>query len=94
LTKDPDYLATLRKGWCLMCGRHEGVTIVPHHHTERRGLGQKADDRDAFPLCTWCHDDFHAGRGRFKGLDHEQRTQWQDRCVKLAHVIYLNEDVL
>lgn len=57
--------------------------VQAHHHTGRRGLGQKATDREAFPLCAKHHHDFHAARGIFYRWSHEDRRQWQDAMVEL-----------
>lgn len=51
---------------------------VVHHHTGRRGKGQRAHDHDGMPLCTPCHVGFHMLTGRFKGWCKSQLRQWQD----------------
>lgn len=48
--RDPGYLAWLHQCPCLVCG----VRPIQAHHAGPRGLGQKAPDRLAVPLC-WHH---------------------------------------
>ena len=86
--KDPRHLAFLRGLPCAMCLRPPPCDA--HHSTaHRRGLGLKASDRHAFPLCNGpdgCHDQFHSARGRFKGWDKEKRRLWQRAMVDLYNV--------
>lgn len=77
--RNPDYLKWVRKQLCAACDGTRCARVHAHHHTGRRGHGQKARDQDAFPLCWMCHDDFHTGRGVFTKWNHEQRTAWQDK---------------
>lgn len=57
-TRDEDYLAFLRTRVCAVC-YHRGTEWNPMQaaHTGMRGraTSQKADDRDAIPLCQRCH---------------------------------------
>ena len=53
-----------------------------HHHTGRRGLGQKSGSIDTMPLCLTCHHDFHAASGAFKTWGKEQRRRFQDEGVE------------
>jgi hypothetical protein len=46
------------------------------HHAGARGLGQRADDRTAIPLCRRHHQAWHDGRGVFLGWTHERRAVW------------------
>jgi hypothetical protein len=52
-----------------------------HHHTQRRGIGTRAHDRDAMPLCLVHHDDFHRGIGPFRDWSLQKRRDWQDEMV-------------
>lgn len=56
----------------------------------QRGIGQKADDKDAFPLCPRrCHvPGLHALAGPFKGWEKEQLRAWQDEQVALHRERY------
>jgi hypothetical protein len=49
---DWKYLAFVRTHPCCACGRMRWVEAA---HTGPHGLGQKAPDRDAVPLCVRCH---------------------------------------
>lgn len=73
---DPKRLAWVRGQPCVACGR-EGPSEA-HHHTHRRGLGQRASDVDAMPLCSGCHWDFHNAQGKSAGLTQRERTLLQD----------------
>lgn len=85
---DPAYLKWLRKQPCAVfshpfdgCGPCGGV-VEAHHHTKERGRGQKAPDREAFPLCMVHHHAFHAARGGFLEWKKPKRRKWQDRMVR------------
>lgn len=65
--RNPRYLAFVRAQPCCVCGSRRGVEAA---HTGPRGLGQKAPDSDAIPLCRGHHqksnDSLHAlGPRRF-----------------------------
>lgn len=60
--KDPEYLHFIHQINCIICeGGRIGVSVrfrapaVEAHHAGERGLGQKADDRTAIPLCRDHH---------------------------------------
>ena len=46
------------------------------HHAGRRGLGQKAHDHTAIPLCRKHHNDFENAAGVFKTWKQDQRREW------------------
>lgn len=73
-----DWLKRRRR--CAWCGR-EGAIVV-HHSTHHSGMGQRAHDHDAIPLCAACHQDFHDATGRFKGMPKRERLDWQDKMVE------------
>lgn len=50
--KDATYLAFIRKFPCVACGATRWIEAA---HTGPRGLGQKADDSAALPICANCH---------------------------------------
>ena len=66
--RNPVYLAWIRTLACAVCARSgSGATIVEAAHTNilgPRGLGQKASDYSAIPLCAAHHrenrDSYHA----------------------------------
>lgn len=65
--RDRKYLAFVRSHSCCACSSWRQVEAA---HTGMRGLGQKADDSTAIPLCLRCHRtatvSYHAlGRIRF-----------------------------
>ena len=50
--RNPRYLAFLRRHACCACGSTKNVEAA---HTGPHGIGQKASDLDAIPLCFHCH---------------------------------------
>jgi len=65
--RDSRYLAWIRTLPCVICGSRRGVEAA---HTGPRGLGQKASDTSAIPLCHRHHrtgnDSYHhLGARRF-----------------------------
>lgn len=50
--RDPKFLKFVRILCCIVCGSYRYVEAA---HFGPRGLGQKADDTDALPLCHKCH---------------------------------------
>lgn len=75
----PKHLAWVRKQPCAACAAPG--PCHPHHHTHRRGHGQRASDLDAMPLCWRCHRMFHDGHGRFEALSAHERRLLQDHWV-------------
>lgn len=56
---DPDHLIAIRNGPCCCCGRI-GVTQAHHlRRVEGTGMGKRAADKYAIPLCGMCHSDLH-----------------------------------
>lgn len=53
---DTAYLEFVRGHLCCACDSHLSIEA---HHTGKRGLGQKAPDHTAIPLCLRCHHWFH-----------------------------------
>lgn len=74
---DPEYLARVRT---LRCAAPHGPSgchgAIEAHHAGPRGLGQRADDRTAIPLCRYHHRAWHDGRGVFADWAHEVRAVW------------------
>jgi len=50
--RSPKYLAWIRTFPCLLCRRLRGVEAA---HSGPHGIGQKASDFSALPLCSDCH---------------------------------------
>src|ERR1039458_4050484 len=57
--RSPEYLAWIRTLGCVICSRLSGgVTVIEAAHTNvlgPRGVGQKASDFSAVPLCSGHH---------------------------------------
>jgi hypothetical protein len=61
--RSPDYLAWIRTLRCVVCGRPPGSVLIEAAHTNAlgpRGLGQKASDFSAIPLCSGHHRELPA----------------------------------
>jgi hypothetical protein len=54
----------------------------------RRGLGQKAADATAFPLCLKHHAELHDGHGFFEDMDQTARRLWQDDQARYFRELY------
>jgi hypothetical protein len=73
--EDPAHLAAVRALPCLACeigGTTQTTQTEAHHIRDGQGMGQKAGDHEAIPLCAHCHrtgwNAFHAGPGMFQWL--------------------------
>lgn len=53
------YLKRVRGESCLSCGSPFDVQAHHLRHAERRGMGRKASDIWAVPLCVTCHMNCH-----------------------------------
>lgn len=51
--KDPEWLETIKSMPCIVCGK--APPSDAHHLREGMGMGQRASDYAAVPLCKWHH---------------------------------------
>ena len=72
--EDPKYLQWIREQPCVMCKRTPSAEV---HHETGAGMGLRAHDHKAMPLCHRCHMAFHAVHGPFKGWDRKKLNEWQ-----------------
>lgn len=78
------YLAFVRTHPCCSCGTDQGIHA---HHVASGGMGQKASDFMAAPLCGKCHSHWHARSflplmpGDYVG---SKATLWEAACRCLA----------
>jgi len=76
-----EYLAWIRTLGCLVCARvNGGVTVIEAAHTNAlgaRGIGQKASDFSAVPLCSGHHREYPDSYHRL-GEEHFVQTQQLD----------------
>lgn len=82
--RDPAYLTWVKRQRCCAPGAPTGCTgPVEAHHAGRRGVGQKAKDSTAIPLCAGHHrwGGWHEHRGPFTGWTAEQRRAWADERI-------------
>ena len=91
---DAELLADIAGLPCIICGR-EPVTV--HHLREDMGMGQRALDDDAIPLCLDHHQDggygvaLHAGRQAFEAQhgslwDLLRKTREQVEAVRARRI--------
>ena len=59
--RDNNYLEFIRTLPCLMCGDPHNIHA---HHTKTGGMGIKASDYTAVPLCPHCHNEVHQHKGK------------------------------
>ena len=82
----PEYLAHVRGRRCCAPSSHFGS--VEAHHAGARGLGQRASDMTAIPLCTLHHRDWHDCNGVFRGWSKEQRRAWAEARIAETQANY------
>jgi len=87
--RDLDYLAWVRTLPCCAPGMFACGWRAEAHHAGARGLGQKAGDHTAIPLCRIDHDHLHNATGTFAGWTKAQRRAWQDKQAALTLDRYL-----
>lgn len=88
--KDPEYLAWVRQQPC--CVVSCGAYPPSHpHHAGVRGLGQKAPDATAIPLCGTCHRAYHDGKGPFgeTRMTRTERQAWAKHEIERHRAIYM-----
>lgn len=80
--KDPAYLKRVRSLPCVLAstGRCWG-RLDPHHAGKHPGVGLKAHDTTAIPLCRAHHDAWHDHRGHFEGWNCDHRRAWADEQI-------------
>ena len=83
--EDPAYLEWLREQPCCACGKWGWST--PHHKTGA-GMGKRAHDHEAMPLCVGCHKDLHEFSGRFALMGQLSRADWQDTQIREHRAMY------
>jgi hypothetical protein len=95
-TRNGDYLAFLRKQWCLACISQHNEALrwdrLPHPisllsdaaHGPSAGMAEKGDDSGAIPLCRSCHRLQHdIGWPAFEERFHFSRAHEAARLFKL-----------
>lgn len=91
---DPEYIRWLRLRMCVLatwCGRR---ACDPHHARRDRhgpvGMGQRAPDARAIPICRPCHDDLHEGRGYFASMTLDERRAWMEKQIERCQQAYVD----
>ncbi len=79
--EDPEYLARVRALECRAAGLSPCLGAVEAHHAGRRGLGQRAHDHTAIPLCHGHHMAWHDARGPFASWVRAKRQEWTEEQI-------------
>jgi hypothetical protein len=87
---DELYLRWIRSLPCCVCGHRPPSDA---HHSTGAGMGLKAPDREAMPLCRPHHQQFHELRGPFDGWSHSHKKLWQEQQVERCVALFLAEQL-
>jgi hypothetical protein len=87
----PEYLRFVRTLPCLLSRRSKDWPCygrVEAHHTGKRGVGQKGDDRNALAFCSRHHKQLQNGWGYFRGWPKGQVAEFVTMAVTGTQAIY------
>lgn len=87
---EPAFLAWVRTERCCVGSRSCSGRIEAHHAGKNPGVGLKAPDNTAVPLCQHHHRQITDHSGMFKGLGREALRVLQDRWVGETYARYLS----
>ena len=84
--EDKSYIRWVGSGMCCLpsCGQMSGP---PHHPRHNVGMGQRAHDHRAVPLCMEHHED--AQQYRLAGMTKEKMREFLDEVAEKLRVQYL-----
>lgn len=87
---EPAFLAWVRTQPC--CVRAFGCQgrIEAHHAGKNPGLGMKAPDNTAVPLCQKHHSEITDHSGMFRGVPREVLREWQDNWIGATYARFLS----
>ena len=93
---NPAYLAFVRTLGCCAILQHFRVRfcdgpIHAHHAGRRPGVGMKAPDDTAIPLCSAHHRAWHDGAGPFLGMSKLERFAWSLVRIGEVRALYAEE---
>ena len=77
--ESPIYLHWLAWQPCLVCRRVTGAP--PHHPRHDVGMGQRAHDQRAVPLCTQHHEEAQQYHGVFAKMGKEGMREFFDQAA-------------
>lgn len=81
--RDRVYLANVRRLPCLLLATRACLgRIHAHHAGPRPGLGIKAADDTAIPLCAQHHQEWHNAGGFFRLLNDVTRERWVTDAIR------------
>jgi len=83
--EDRPYLEWVGSQPCAVCGRPSGPPHYPRHDV---GMGQRAHDRRAIPLCHLHHEDAQQYRGVFREMGKEGMREWMDLQAMRLEALY------
>ncbi len=80
--ENPAYLRFVRTLPCRLHLNDPCDGPIEAHHAGERGLGQRAGDDTAIPLCLKHHRCWHDASGPFKTWKKHQRRGWIDQQIR------------
>lgn len=93
----PDYISWIKRQPCAARFHGDCQNGVEAHHARHRtsstsnrkpGLGQKAHDDTAVPLCTLHHRRFHDGGAPFVAMGRQGCGEWMDKVALKMRTLY------
>lgn len=80
--ENPAFLSFVRTLRCRMWMHDTCDGAIEAHHAGERGLGQRAHDDTAIPLCLKHHRAWHDANGVFKTWNKLKRRIWRDQQIR------------
>lgn len=80
--EDPAYLSWVRRRRCAAHGMGDPCGPgTEAHHAGERGLGMRAHDHTAIPLCPHHHHAWHGVLAPFRTMTRAERAGWAERAI-------------
>ena len=92
----PEYLAWVREQPCWFTGALFSACegrIHAHHAGRKPGVGMKADDLTAIPLCAKHHRAWHDMTPPFSGMNKLERFAWSERIIAHYQELYAGAEI-
>ena len=86
--EDREYIQFVRGMKCRMWLHDLCSRGIHAHHAGERGLGQRAHDHTAIPMCPIHHTAWHDCQIPFRGWPKEERRAWAARQIKFVRDTY------
>ena len=89
--RDHAYMAWVKSLPCVGPFPHQCQGPSEAHHAGVRGLGQRAEDSTAIPLCRNAHHAWHSGGEAFAGWQNWERRTWADIMIREMQALYASQ---